>query len=325
MREKKIHMLGSTYSKFGAIKIGITQGELSGIGPEIIAKSLKALNSDKTIELYVIAVKKGINKIKANLRTPLGKHIHFIEPDIKSIPKKMRKSDVLICIYHAAQMALRKELNAIVTAPIDKKKVAEKYAGFSGHTGFLKEILRAKSVLMLMSAPKLKIGIMTEHVPLKDVVKCVTREKIIRAVKLFNHYLSKNKPKPCIGLLALNPHAGDSGLVGKEEQKIISPTIKYLRTKRINVIGPIPADSAFLPHIKNKCDGILAMYHDQGMIPAKIKGYDRLVNITLGLPIIRTSPAHGVAYDLVGKNTASANSMIRAINQAAEMALLERL
>lgn len=318
-------MSESTYRKFGEIKIGITQGELSGIGPEIIARSLVAMNEDRTIELYVVATKAGIEEIRSSVKTQLGKHIHFIEPSIKDVPEEIKNSDVLLCIYHAAFMALRKEVDAIVTAPIDKNKIAQKYLGFSGHTGFLKEILNTGSVLMLMSTPSIKIGIMTEHIPVKDIVKHVTRERIIEAVTLFNDHLSRTKIEPCIGVLALNPHSGDSGLVGREEIEVIYPAIKYLNNKGMKVVGPIPADSAFLSPAKDTCDGILAMYHDQGMIPAKIKGVDSLVNITLGLPIIRTCPGHGVAYDIVGKQIASPNSMIKAISQAIDMVLAERV
>ena len=140
-----------------------------------------------------------------------------------------------------------------------------------------------------------------------------------------NTFLSKTKKNPVIDILSLNPHAGDMGILGKEEITIIKPAIKQLNKMRIKVVGPTPADSAFVADIKTRYDGYIAMYHDQGMIPAKIRGTDYLVNITLGLPIIRTSPGHGVAYDLVGTGKASAGSMIRAVNQAIDMALSNRI
>lgn len=318
-------MSGHISKKFGVIRVGITQGELSGIAPEIIALALKEFDNDKTLEFCVVASEKGIEDIRANLKRPLGKHITFIEPDIQELPEKIAQSDVLSSIYYTAKLAMNKELDAIVTAPIDKNKASKKYHGFSGHTGFLKQILKAENVLMLMSTPSLKIGIMTEHIPLKDVVEHVTKQRIIDAVTLFNDHLSKTKIDPCIGILALNPHSGDSGLVGTEEATVIYPAIKHLNSININAVGPIPADSAFVSPIKDKCDGILAMYHDQGMIPAKIRGVDTLVNITLGLPIIRTSPGHGVAYDIKGTGKASPASMIKAINIAVDMVLAERL
>jgi len=310
--------------KFGVIKIGITQGELSGISPEIISLALSEFDNDKTLEIYVVASKQGIDAIKSFSKKPFSKHISFITPGPDDVPEQIANSDVLSSIYFATKMAKQNELDAIVTSPVDKNKVANKYAGFSGHTGFLKQILGAEHVLMLMSTPSLKIGIMTEHIPLSEVPKNITKERIIESTQLFNDYLIKTKINPCIGILAVNPHSGDSGLVGTEEQAIILPAIKHLNTIGINVIGPIPADSAFVSPIKDRCDGILAMYHDQGMIPAKIRGFDGLVNITLGLPIIRTSPGHGVAYDIKGKGTASPASMIKAINTAVDMVLAEK-
>jgi len=311
--------------KFGTIKIGITQGELSGISPEIISLALSKFDNDKTLELYVVASPQGIEMIKSFSKKQFAKHISFISPEPNDVPEQITNSDVLSSIYFAAKLAKEKKLDAIVTGPVDKNKVANKYSGFSGHTGFLKQILRVENVLMLMSTPSLKIGIMTEHIPLSEVPENITKERIIEATKLFNDYLGKTKIDPCIGILALNPHSGDSGLVGTEEQTIIIPAIKQLMSNGINAIGPIPADSAFVPPIKNKCDGILAMYHDQGMIPAKIRGYDNLVNITLGLPIIRTSPGHGVAYDIKETGIASPASMIKAINTAVDMVLAERI
>jgi len=325
MKRRKNIMSEPTSKKFGAIKIGITQGELSGIAPEIIALALEEFDKDRTLELHVIGSKEGIENIKGCSKKHFGRHISFIEIDTKDIPKKIAASDVLSSIYCAARLAYNKELDAIVTAPIDKNKIGKKYSGFSGHTGFLKQVLDVENVLMLMSTPSLKIGIMTEHIPLSTVAESVTKERIIEAAKLLNDYLSRTKKNPCIGILALNPHSGDSGLVGTEELTIIHPAIKKLRSMNVNAVGPIPGDSAFVPPVKDKCDGILAMYHDQGMIPAKMRGFDTLVNITLGLPIIRTSPGHGVAYDLVGKRKASPASMIKAINTAVDMVLSERL
>jgi len=140
-----------------------------------------------------------------------------------------------------------------------------------------------------------------------------------------NAFLLKTKKNPIINILSLNPHCGDIGLLGKEEIKIIEPAIKQLNKMGIKTVGPTPADSAFVADTKTRYDGHIAMYHDQGMIPAKMRGLDYLVNITLGLPIIRTSPGHGVAYDLVGTGKASAGSMIRAVNQAIDMVLSNRI
>ena len=318
-------MLRSTSKNHGSIRIGITQGELSGVSPEIIAKTLENFNDDKTIEIYVIGTAEGIIEIKSNLKTTISKHIFFEEIKKDNIPDQISNSPELSCVYQASKMALNGELDAIVTAPVDKNKTSKNYPKFSGHTGFLKELLKTKEVLMLMVTPSIKIGIMTEHKPVKDIAKHITKQRIIESVKLFHKYLKDTKIDPVIGVLALNPHAGDSGILGTEEIDIILPAINELKEQNIKVIGPVPADSAFISPTKDQFDGILAMYHDQGMIPAKIKGMDSLVNVTLGLPIIRTSPGHGVAYDIKGTGKASASSMIKAVNYAIDMVLAERI
>lgn len=309
----------------GTIRIGITQGEISGISPEIIASTLEFFNEDKTLEICVIADKEAASEVRLNLKTTLSKHIAFQEPEYSKVPDDIKDCSELSCIYSGAMMCMDGDLDAIVTAPIDKNKTSKKYPRFSGHTGFLKEILQTDQVLMLMVTPSFKIGIMTEHVPLKDVINYISKERIISSAGLLNDYLKGTRPEPVIGILALNPHSGDSGLVGNEEIDIIVPAIKELNNSGIKTVGPIPGDSAFVPPIKDRCDGMIAMYHDQGMIPAKIKGFDSLVNVTLGLPIIRTSPGHGVAYDIKGKGKASPNSMIKAVNQAIDMVLAERI
>jgi len=311
--------------RYGAIRIGITQGELSGISPEIIAKTLEKLNLDKTLEIVVIATPKGKKLILSHLKKKLNNQVEFMEPDKKAMPSKIGKDESLSCIYYGAMLTALGELDAIVTAPIDKNKVSKNYKEFSGHTGFLKDIFRAKSVLMLMSTPSFKIGIMTEHLAVRDIQKNITKKRIIEAAKLMNAFLLKTKKDPTINILSLNPHSGDMGILGKEEINIIRPAIKELKKMRINAVGPTPADSAFIADTKTRHDGYIAMYHDQGMIPAKMRGMDYLVNITLGLPIIRTSPGHGVAYDLVGKGKATAGSMIRAVNQAIDMVLSNRI
>lgn len=318
-------MLRPTSNSSGPIRIGITQGDSSGIAPEIIAKTLEVFNEDRTIQVHVIATPGSVIEIKSNLRSNLSKHIVFEVPNNEKIPDQITNSQELSCVYWASTMAMNGDLDAIVTAPVDKNKVSRHYPRFTGHTGFLKEILKTKDVLMLMVTPSFKIGIMTEHLPIKDVAKNVSKERIISSVLLFNEYLKNTKQKPTIGVLALNPHSGDAGLVGMEELEIIAPAIKELNDQGMSVIGPIPGDSAFISPMKDRCDGMLAMYHDQGMIPAKIKGFDNLVNVTLGLPIIRTSPGHGVAYDIKGTGTASASSMIKAVNQAIDMVLAQRI
>ena len=318
------HTSKSSSRKFGNLKIGISQGELTGISPEIIAKSLNKLHTDTTLEFYVVCTKEGKELISKHLDFTPQENIQFIFPDLSEVPSEYHVSEPLVCIYYAAKLALDKKIDAIVTAPIDKNVIAQKYSNFSGHTGFLREITNTENVLMLMSTPSLKVGIFTEHVPLSEVCKHIKKDRIIDSVKLLNDYIKSHSENPTIGVLAINPHAGDSGLIGTEENEIIAPAIKYLNENNIKSIGPLPGDTAFTPSHRKTCDAFLSMYHDQGMIPVKMKGLDLVVNISLGLPIIRTSPGHGVAYDIANKGIASPESMLRAIDEASTMALAKR-
>jgi 4-hydroxythreonine-4-phosphate dehydrogenase len=306
------------------ISIGITQGEPSGISPQLIASSVKKIKPDKTLNIKIIAGQK-TSKIIKKLLGKTSPYIEFVHPNKKNTPCELLKNDALASIYYGALMAKNSEIDALVTAPVDKSIISKYYKDFSGHTGFLKKILGSKNSLMFMNSPSFKIGILTEHLALKDVSKNINKKNIISAVKLMNEYMSYYKKNPVIGLLALNPHAGDGGLLGKEENDIIIPTIKELKKLGLKTLGPIPADSAFVNGKKPSYDAVLAMYHDQGMIPSKIRGFDKLVNITLGLPIIRTSPGHGVAYDIKNKKDISTGSMIKAIETAIEMTLLKKM
>jgi 4-hydroxythreonine-4-phosphate dehydrogenase len=296
------------------IKIAITQGEKSSISPEIIAKSIDKIK-DKNLELFVIC--SNTYKLKVQKLLKKSNFNNFIDLKYENFPENI-KTQALKSIYKASMMTLNKDFDAIVTAPIDKNKEEKKYKNFSGHTDFLKDILKAKNSLMLMKAKNLNIAIATNHIPIKNLSKHLTKILLREKLNIFNNYL-KTKKSNKIAVLSLNPHAGDKGTLGKEEEKIIKPVIKNLK----NVFGPIPSDTIFMKENIKKYDGILAIYHDQGMIPVKMQGLDNVVNITLGLPIIRTSPGHGVAYDIVNKNIASPKSMINAIKQAKKMALNE--
>lgn len=315
-------------SDFGKIRIGITQGDLQGIGPEIIASAIKYYAEDTTIELVILCTEEGKNSVLKWVgdNTSLSR-VRIIEPDMSSIEKELANSPELACVYLGALLAMNKEIDALVTGPVNKHKVAESFPGFTGHTPFLKDLCKVKDkdVLMLMSSPNLKVAVLTEHVPLREVPARLNKDKIINAVLLLNDYISTINDNPVIGVLGLNPHAGDDGLIGTEERDIIIPALNDLKRLEVNVVGPIPGDTAFIPEAREKYDAILAMYHDQGLIPVKMRGVDGVVNITLGLPIIRTSPGHGVAYDIAGKGIASAKSLIKAIEEASTQVLTRRL
>ena len=293
-------------------KIAITQGELTGVALEILIKISKIKNIAEKIT--IIAGKDGFQLLKQHISS---KYCNLLKVDYTNIPQNIQKNDALASIYYAARQTEQGIYKAVVTSPVDKYKISTDYPNFTGHTGFLKEIFNAQNTLMLMSTNNANIGILTEHIALHQVSNAITKKKIISATQLLNQHIQNNtslKNKP-IAILGLNPHASDNSLISDEEEKTITPAILELQKQGINAIGPIPADTTFMHSKLAKYGAILTMYHDQGMIPAKLLGFDNLVNITLGLPITRTSPGHGVAYDIVGKNIVSIEPTLSAIKE----------
>jgi 4-hydroxythreonine-4-phosphate dehydrogenase len=210
----------------------------------------------------------------------------------------------------------------MVTGPICKESAAKAGFSFPGHTEFIAHLTGTKDFVMMLGGPDLKVALVTIHVPLKSVARLITRAAVGKTIKItndaFKRYFIK---KPKIAVAGLNPHAGEGGLFGDEEIKAIEPAVKRARRLGMNVTGPIAADTVFYrAAVKKEFDCVIAMYHDQGLGPLKLAHFDDGVNVTLGLPIIRTSVDHGTAYDIAGTGAASAESMIAAIVTAAEMA-----
>ncbi len=212
-------------------------------------------------------------------------------------------------------------LDALVTGPIDKNTIHSDEFPFRGHTEFLADFFGAKDHLMLLVSDSLRVGLVTSHVPLRDVATLITKERVESKIKTLDQSLRKDFGivKPKIAILGLNPHAGDGGLIGDEEEKILKPLINDLKNSGKTIFGPYPADGFFTSGSHVKYDGILAMYHDQGLIPFKSMAFETGVNFTSGLSIIRTSPDHGTAYNIAGKNQASENSMRQAIYGACDI------
>ena len=213
------------------------------------------------------------------------------------------------------------KIQALVTAPVNKNNINSAELPFIGHTEFITESVGAQSSLMLMVAEQLRVGLVTGHLPLAKVPATITKERIIQKTKLLIKSLEKDFgiSKPKIAVLGLNPHAGEEGLLGEEEEKIIKPAIKELKDQNQYVFGPYPADGFFGMMHQTKFDGIIAMYHDQGLIPFKSIAFSTGVNFTAGLPVIRTSPDHGTAYNIAGKNLADEGSMRAAILLASDI------
>jgi 4-hydroxythreonine-4-phosphate dehydrogenase len=207
------------------------------------------------------------------------------------------------------------EIQGLVTAPIHKKNIQSPEFNFTGHTPFLKSVFGVNDVLMILYAGNFRVGLVTEHVPVNEIAGHITKEAILRKLNILHESLKKDFgiEKPRIALLGLNPHAGDEGLIGKEEETIIKPAVKEAKQNNILVIGPYSADAFFARHYHERFDAVLAMYHDQGLIPFKALASGDGVNFTAGLPAVRTSPDHGTAFDIAGKNKADESSFRTAV------------
>jgi 4-hydroxythreonine-4-phosphate dehydrogenase len=322
------------------IRIGITQGDINGIGYEVILKTLldnrileictpvvygspkvaayhrKTLNISD-FSLNIIKSPEEANPKRANI-------INCISDDIrvelgKSTPAAGEAS--YLALLRAAEDAKNGKLDALVTAPINKYNIQSDKFKFPGHTEFLKDFFNANDVMMLMASDFLKVGLLTVHVPLKDVPSFISEEQISQKIRLMNTSLTEDFKirKPKIAVLGLNPHAGEEGMLGKEETEIIKPAIENLKKEEILAFGPYPADGFFGSGNYSKFDGIFAMYHDQGLIPFKALVRNEGINFTAGLKVIRTSPAHGTAYEIAGKNMASHDSFRNAIYTACDI------
>lgn len=317
------------------IKVGISIGDYNGIGPEIILKSLK----DKSITDFFTPVIFGSGKLFSYQKNIFNLQFNFnyISHASHAVDEKinivnLRKDDMnvnfgtpteestLLAIdsLEAATNALMKgEIDVLVTAPINKDEMLKHGFKYTGHTEYLEKRF-GKNGLMFLVSEDLKVAVSTHHIPILKVAESITKERIKEQVKTMNHCLKQDFSiqKPKIAILGLNPHSGDGGAIGTEEIEIITPAIKELFDEGILAFGPYPADSFFQPSKYKHFDGVLAMYHDQGLTPFKTISYEEGVNYTAGMPFIRTSPDHGTAYDIAGKNLADPQSFIEAIFMA---------
>ena len=315
-------------------RIVITLGEPAGIGPDLgVLLAEKHLNKNTIIigdpDLLSNSAKKLKKRIKLNVLENIhskainGKGVINLLPhklQVKNRPGKLNPKNspyVVNTIRTAANLCLQGDVSAMVTGPISKSVLNDAGYSISGHTEFLAKICKSKSVMMLMNA-KMKIALHTTHVPLQKVTKYITKPLLRETIIIVNNELKAkfkiNKPK--ILITGLNPHAGEDGLLGKEDEKIIMPLVRELKNKNITIDGPVPADTAFLKKNIKAYDIILTMYHDQGLPVIKFHDFKKTVNVTLGLPITRVSVDHGTALDLVGTGNIDISSFVEAIKVA---------
>ena len=321
-------------------RIGITIGDLNGIGPEVIIKVL----SDNRLMSLLTPVVYGSTKVLSFYRKLMNLE-EFNYSQVKSdnqfyykkvnvvncwediieitpgIPTSESGNAAYLSIKKATEDLRANNIDAVVTAPIDKKNIQNEEFEFKGHTEYFTEKFDAKESLMLLTSDKVRVGVVTGHIPLKEISSHLTKELIINKSTLLINSLKNDFgiSKPKIALLGLNPHAGENGLLGSEETEIIIPAIDELKNKGNLVFGPFPADGFFGTGDYKKYDGVLAMYHDQGLIPFKTLAFDTGVNFTAGLSVVRTSPDHGTAYSIAGKNLADETSFRAALYQAIDI------
>ena len=321
-------------------RIAITMGEPAGVGPEIIVKTFQDPSIYGFSCPFVVGDAIFLNEVALRLKSGLSVNpisspqessftpgsIDIL--DLKNISERITLGQPgplggrasVEFIRTAVDLALDHQVNAITTAPINKESI--RLAGFKwpGHTEMLGEFTGAKNVALMLTGDVLRVVIVTTHVPLSTVKKLITHEQVTTIIQLTHRWLLEHVTgSPNIAVTGLNPHCGDGGIFGEEELTVIIPALDSVRKEGIKVSGPFSADALFAKLKPNEYDAVITMYHDQGMIPVKMANRGTAVNVTLGLPIIRTSVDHGTAFDIAGKGCASAESLKLAIRSAAQL------
>lgn len=318
--------------------IGITIGDFNGIGPEVVLKSITAPKIQKHIQpvligsfdlfrhyasLLKISVElTPVESLKTKTKNGAVPVITVHNVSAKNLQMGKNAPDAGVCagmaIEHAIKLCLDKEIDAMVTAPVSKEALHIAGYNFPGQTEMLAMLTRSDRVTMMLLTKTMRVALATVHIPIKKVSENLFVERIVEKLDTVSTSLRRDLgiKNPSIAVLGLNPHAGENGAIGTEESEVIIPAIKMAVEKGIHAFGPFPADGFFATKAYAQYDAILAMYHDQGLIPLKMSGFDEGVNFSAGLKIIRTSPDHGTAFDIAGKNVAHPGSMISAIELA---------
>ena len=321
--------------------VGITQGDGNGIGYEVIIKALaderildlctpviygsskifgfykKQIHNIDQINTNVITSAKDVHQKRVNIVNCLPDNV-FVEPG-QATPESAKAA--MTSLERAVEDIKAGHIDVLVTAPFNKRAMSAEGFGYTGHTEYLEKEFGVDEVAMIMVCDRLKVGVVTGHIPLKDVCKSITSEKIVKKLRLMQASLQRDFgiDAPKIAVLGLNPHCGDGGLLGDEEQQIILPAVQAANEEGIMAFGPYSPDGFFGLGNYSKFDAVLAMYHDQGLTPFKALAFEEGVNYTAGLPIVRTSPDHGTAYEMAGRDMADPRSMKSAIYEAIDI------
>lgn len=314
--------------------IGITCGDINGIGTELFIRTF----SDNRMAEFCVPVFFGSGKLvnfykkafpNINLNWQNIKDFSRVNPkqlniyncwdeEITITPGQLNETGAkyaTVALRTAVEALSKNEIHGLVTSPIHKKNVQAVDFNYTGHTPFLKEVFKVSEAVMVLFSGDFRVALLSEHIPVNEIASQITRENIIRKLTIMNESLKQDFgiEKPKIAVLGLNPHAGDDGLVGKEEELIIRPALKEAKQNNLLVMGPYSADGFFGKLHHEKFDAVLAMYHDQGLIPFKALASGSGVNFTAGLPVVRTSPDHGTAFDIAGKGIADESSFRTAV------------
>lgn len=319
--------------------MGISLGDVSGIGPEVTAKALSRPAVKRALIPVVFGDGAALSKfdafkrydrvapeLLARVQRPTLVEVSHLPEKDRRPGKPTRAGGSAQYAYVQAAIASAREgfIDAICTAPVSKEQISRAGIPFMGHTEVLADAFGV-DVLMLMDGPRVKVALATNHLPIAAVPGALKTEKLVEQLGLLHSaFKAQLSRRPRIGVCGLNPHAGEGGLLGREEVEIISPAIALAKKKGMDVIGPLPADGLFAKADRMPCDVVLAMFHDQGLVAAKALDFELTVNVTLGLPVPRTSPDHGVAYDIAGKGKASDAPMVAALMKAAAMSRAAR-
>ena len=320
--------------------IGVSCGDLNGIGIELIIKAFSdnrmldlctpvIFASNKAINFY----KKSIPELNLNYASTRefnrlnNKQVNLFscwEEEVAITPGLLNDTGgkyAVLSLQTAVAALKQNQIDALVTAPIHKKNIQSAEFNFTGHTPYLKAMFGVNDVAMMLCAGNFRVALLTEHIPVTDIGKYITRENILSKLSIVHKSLQKDFEidKPRIAVLGLNPHAGDEGLIGSEEESVIKPAIRDAKNNNMLVVGPFSADAFFARRSYQQFDAVLAMYHDQGLIPFKSMASGEGVNFTAGLPSVRTSPDHGVAFDIAGKDKADPSSFITAIFESIDI------
>jgi 4-hydroxythreonine-4-phosphate dehydrogenase len=313
--------------------VAITVGDFNGVGPEVVLKSLRSSAVRKVCHPFLIGPREVFEYYSRRLRIPFPA-VPLIESStvqrVAILPGQLSSlagATAGAAIVHAVDLVKKGLADAIVTAPVSKQALHAAGYDVPGQTEMVQRLSKSPKVAMMLVSSTMRVGLATIHVPISKAASLLTRKLLREKIQIIHDALKQDWKirSPKIAVLGLNPHASEGGDIGREDVDIVAKVVKAFKKKKMKIAGPFPADSFFGKYTKGKYDGIVAMYHDQGLIPLKMSSFGKGVNISVGMNIVRTSPDHGTAFDIAGKGNADPSSMIEAITLAARVAINRRV